>query len=47
MTAPAPMSAQIMQLLPAEGDELCYRIKRANEPHERVAKGSQLKRASN
>jgi hypothetical protein len=36
-----------MQLLPAEDDELRYRIKSANEPHERVAKESQLRRASN
>ena len=34
-------------LLPTEDDELHYRIKSANEPHERVAKESQLQRASN
>jgi hypothetical protein len=38
---------KIKQLLPAEDDELRYRIKSANEPHERVAKESQLQRASN
>ena len=36
---------KVTQLLPAENDELQYRIKRADEPHERVAKESQLKRA--
>ena len=34
----------IMQLLPPEGDDYQYRIKSANEPHERVAKESQLSR---
>ena len=38
---------KVTQLLPAEDDELQYRIKRADEPHERVVKESQLKRASN
>jgi hypothetical protein len=38
---------KIMQRLPTEDDELRYRIKSANEPHERVAKESQLRRASN
>jgi hypothetical protein len=38
---------KIKQLLSAEDDELRYRIKSANEPHERVAKESQLQRASN
>ncbi len=33
---------QIVKLLPPEGDELQYRIKSATEPHERVAKESQL-----
>jgi hypothetical protein len=37
---------QIMQLLPPEGDDRQYRIKSANEPHERVVKESQLNRAS-
>ena len=32
----------IMKLLPSEGTELQYRIKSATEPHERVAKVSQL-----
>ena len=34
----------IVNLLPPEGDELQYRIKSAAEPHERVAKESQLDR---
>jgi hypothetical protein len=33
---------RIVKLLPLEGDELQYRIKSATEPHERVAKESQL-----
>jgi hypothetical protein len=33
-------------VLPSEGDEQQYRIKSANEPHERVAKQSQLERAA-
>jgi hypothetical protein len=36
---------QITQLLPPEGDEFQYRIKNINEPHERVAKESELRRA--
>jgi hypothetical protein len=32
----------IIKLLPPEGAELQYRIKSATEPHERVAKESQL-----
>jgi hypothetical protein len=36
---------KVTQLLPAEGDDHQYRIKSANEPHERVAKESQLNRA--
>jgi hypothetical protein len=32
----------ITQLLPPEGDEFQYKIKSAAEPHERVAKESQL-----
>ena len=35
---------KITQLLPPEGEERQYRIKRANEPHERVAKETDLKR---
>lgn len=31
-------------LLPQEGDDFQYRIKNANEPHERVVKESQLDR---
>ena len=37
---------QVTQLLPPEGDDRQYRIKSANEPHERVVKESQLNRAS-
>ena len=37
---------KVTQLLPPEGDDRQYRIKSANEPHERVAKESQLDRAS-
>jgi hypothetical protein len=33
---------QITQLLPPEGDDFQYKIKSAAEPHERVAKESQL-----
>jgi hypothetical protein len=36
---------KVTQLLPSEGDEQQYRIKSANEPHERVAKQSQLEAA--
>ena len=35
---------KITQLLPPEGDDNQYRIKSASEPHERVAKESQLDR---
>jgi hypothetical protein len=35
---------KITQLLPPEGDERHYRIKSADEPHERVAKETDLKR---
>lgn len=37
---------EITQLLPPEGDDFQYRIKSAAEPHERVAKESQLNRAA-
>jgi len=37
---------KITQLLPPEGDEFQYRIKSSTEPHERVAKESQLDRAA-
>ena len=40
----AQESYKVTQLLPPEGDDRQYRIKSANEPHERVAKESQLKR---
>jgi hypothetical protein len=33
---------QITQLLPSEGEEFQYRIKNANEPHERMAKEHEL-----
>jgi hypothetical protein len=33
---------QIIQLLPLEGNDFQYKIKGAAEPHERVAKESQL-----
>jgi len=35
---------QVTQLLPPEGDDFQYKIKSAAEPHERVAKESQLDR---
>jgi hypothetical protein len=35
---------KVTQLLPPEGDEWHYRIKSADEPHERVAKEADLKR---
>ncbi len=37
---------QVVRVLPTEGDEQQYRIKSATEPHERVAKQSQLERAA-
>lgn len=37
-------SYKVTQLLPSEGDDRQYRIKSPSEPHERVAKESQLKR---
>jgi hypothetical protein len=37
---------RVTQLLPPEGDDQQYRIKSANEPHERVVKESQLTRGS-
>jgi len=36
---------KITQLLPPEGEDFQYKIKNAAEPHERVAKESQLDRA--
>jgi hypothetical protein len=36
---------KIVRQLPPEGDDYQYRIKSANEPHERIAKESQLERA--
>ena len=36
---------KIWQLLPPQGEDQQYRIKSANEPHERVAKESELARA--
>jgi hypothetical protein len=35
----------VTRLLPVEGPEFEYRIKSPNEPHERVARESQLDRA--
>jgi hypothetical protein len=35
---------KVTQLLPAEGDDHQYRIKNADEPHERVVKENQLDR---
>jgi hypothetical protein len=35
---------QVTRLLPPEGDDHQYRIKSADEPHERVVKESQLNR---
>ena len=35
---------KITQLLPPQGEDQQYRIKSANEPHERVAKESELAR---
>jgi hypothetical protein len=35
---------KVTQLLPSEGDDYQYRIKNAEEPHERVVKESQLNR---
>ena len=37
---------QVTQLLPPEGAAFQYRIKNANEPHERVAKEHELRSAS-
>ena len=34
---------QVTQLLPPEGEAFQYRIKNPNEPHERVAKESELR----
>jgi hypothetical protein len=36
---------QVTQLLPPEGEVFQYRIKNVNEPHERVAKEHELRRA--
>ena len=36
---------KIMQLLPAEGGNYQYRIKSADQPHDRVVKESELDRA--
>jgi hypothetical protein len=37
---------QVTQLLPPEGEVFQYRIKNVNEPHERVAKESELRSAA-
>ena len=41
----APGVYQVTQLLPPEDGECQYRIKNINEPHERVAKERELRRA--
>jgi hypothetical protein len=42
----ASASYKVVRPLPAAEDgERCYRIKSANEPHERVAKESEMERA--
>jgi hypothetical protein len=38
-------SYQVVKQLPASGGELEYRIKSMNEPHERVARESELRKA--
>ena len=43
-TASASGVYKITRLLPPEGDDFQYKIKSAAEPHERVAKESQLDR---
>ena len=45
-TVKADSVFKITHLLPAEDDELQYRIRSASEPYERVAKESQLNRAA-
>ncbi len=37
---------QVTRLLPREGEAFRYRIKNANEPHERVVNESELRSAS-
>ena len=37
---------KIMQCLPPQGGDYQYRIKSANEPHDRVAKESELERTT-
>jgi hypothetical protein len=37
---------KITQLMPPEGGDFQYRIRNANEPHERVVKESDLDRAA-
>jgi hypothetical protein len=37
---------QVVRLLPSDGDEQQYRVKSPTEPHERVAKQSQIERAA-
>jgi hypothetical protein len=37
---------QVTQLLPPEGEVFQYRIKNVNEPHERVANESELRRVA-
>ena len=35
---------EVVRILPSDGDEQQYRIKSVTEPHERVARQSQLER---
>ena len=44
-TVKADAVFKVTQLMPAADDELQYRIRSASEPHERMAKESQLNRA--
>jgi hypothetical protein len=44
--AGAKSTYKIIQLLPPEGGDFQYRIKSADEAHERVAKESQLDRST-
>ena len=42
----AKSTYKIIQLLPSDGSDFQYRIKSADEAHERVAKESQLDRST-
>lgn len=43
--APATGGYEIVRQMPDGGDEPCYRVRNRGEPHERVVKESQLRRA--